>query len=99
MPSSRRVRKIRIAISARFATRTFEKAGTGPYSLRRMGLADQLTLTRVIAVPFVVVLYAVDFTGHNWWATAVFAVAMATDWFDGRVARRRGRTSPLGGLL
>ena len=24
---------------------------------------------------------------------------MATDWFDGRIARRRGRTSPLGSLL
>jgi CDP-diacylglycerol--glycerol-3-phosphate 3-phosphatidyltransferase len=24
---------------------------------------------------------------------------MATDWFDGRIARRHGRTSPLGGLL
>jgi CDP-diacylglycerol--glycerol-3-phosphate 3-phosphatidyltransferase len=29
----------------------------------------------------------------------VFAVAMATDWFDGRLARRSGRTSALGSLL
>jgi CDP-diacylglycerol---glycerol-3-phosphate 3-phosphatidyltransferase len=64
-----------------------------------MGLADQLTLARALAVPFVVALFALDFHGHNWWATGVFAVAMATDWFDGRVARRRGHTSPLGGLL
>jgi CDP-diacylglycerol---glycerol-3-phosphate 3-phosphatidyltransferase len=64
-----------------------------------MGLADQLTLARALSVPFVVLLYALDFDGHNYWATALFAVAMATDWFDGRIARRRGRTSPLGSLL
>ncbi|MDQ5821884.1 MAG: CDP-diacylglycerol--glycerol-3-phosphate 3-phosphatidyltransferase [Actinomycetota bacterium] len=64
-----------------------------------MGLADQLTVARVLAVPFVVALYAWDFEGHAYWATGLFAVAMATDWLDGRVARRHGRTSPLGGLL
>ena len=64
-----------------------------------MSAADQLTLARALAVPFVVLLYALDFQGHNYWATAVFAAAMATDWFDGRVARRHGRTSPLGSLL
>src|SRR5919204_1229066 len=61
--------------------------------------ADQLTLARALSVPFVVLLYALDFHGHNYWATALFVVAMTTDWFDGRVARRRGRTSELGSLL
>jgi CDP-diacylglycerol---glycerol-3-phosphate 3-phosphatidyltransferase len=64
-----------------------------------MSAADQLTLARALSVPFVVLLYALDFGGHNYWATALFAVAMATDWFDGRMARRHGRTSPLGSLL
>ncbi len=64
-----------------------------------MGFADQLTVARALAVPPVVVLYAWSFAGHDYWATALFAVAMATDWFDGRIARRRGRTSPLGSLL
>jgi CDP-diacylglycerol---glycerol-3-phosphate 3-phosphatidyltransferase len=64
-----------------------------------VGLADQLTVARVLAVPFVVVLFAWNFQGHAYWGTALFALAMATDWFDGRVARRHGRTSPLGGLL
>jgi CDP-diacylglycerol--glycerol-3-phosphate 3-phosphatidyltransferase len=64
-----------------------------------MGLADQLTVARAAAVPVVIVLFSVDFSGHNYWATAVFCVAMATDWFDGRIARRSGRTSPLGSLL
>ena len=50
-------------------------------------------------MPLVVLLYEWDFSNHNYWATALFVVAMATDWFDGRIARRRGRTSALGSLL
>ena len=64
-----------------------------------MGLADQLTVARAIAVPIVVALFAISFHGHNYWATGVFIAAMATDWFDGRIARRSGRTSSLGSLL
>jgi CDP-diacylglycerol---glycerol-3-phosphate 3-phosphatidyltransferase len=64
-----------------------------------MSLPDYLTVARAASVPFVVALYVWDFPNHYYWATALFAVAMATDWFDGRIARRRGRTSPLGSLL
>ena len=64
-----------------------------------MSLADQLTLIRIAAVPVVVGLFLWNFDGHYYWATAVFIAAMTTDWFDGRVARWRGRTSPLGSLL
>jgi CDP-diacylglycerol--glycerol-3-phosphate 3-phosphatidyltransferase len=64
-----------------------------------MNLADQLTLVRVLAVPIVVFLFAVSFPNHDYWGTAVFCVAMATDWFDGRIARRQGRSSSLGSLL
>src|SRR5205085_6490953 len=39
------------------------------------------------------------FHGHDYWATAVFCAAMTTDWFDGRIARRTGRTSSFGSLL
>jgi CDP-diacylglycerol--glycerol-3-phosphate 3-phosphatidyltransferase len=61
--------------------------------------ADQLTVARALSVPVVVVLFAWPFSGHAYWATAVFCAAMTTDWFDGRLARRHGRTSPLGSLL
>ena len=64
-----------------------------------MGLPDFLTVARAASVPFVVLLFVLDFDHHYWWATGLFCVAMATDWFDGRIARRRGRTSPLGSLL
>jgi CDP-diacylglycerol--glycerol-3-phosphate 3-phosphatidyltransferase len=62
-------------------------------------LSDQLTAARAFAVPVVVLLFAWDFRGHYYWGTAVFAVAMATDWLDGWYARRTGRSSNLGRLL
>jgi CDP-diacylglycerol--glycerol-3-phosphate 3-phosphatidyltransferase len=64
-----------------------------------MSLADQLTLARIAAVPIVVTLFVWDFDNHDWWATGIFIAAMTTDWFDGRVARWKGHTSPLGSLL
>jgi len=64
-----------------------------------MSLADQLTVARAAAVPFVIVLYSWDFPNHAYWATAVFIAAMATDQFDGWLARRQGMTSELGSLL
>src|SRR6478672_10411738 len=93
---SRSVRKMRIAISPRLATRTFENMAV--FSLQ-MSFADQLTVARAVSVPIVVALFAIPFANHDYWATGVFCAAMATDWFDGRVARRTGRTSPLGSLL
>jgi CDP-diacylglycerol---glycerol-3-phosphate 3-phosphatidyltransferase len=71
----------------------------GPYCPVSMSPADQLTVVRALAVPIVVVLFAWRFSNHAYWATAVFCVAMATDWLDGRLARRHGRASPLGSLL
>jgi CDP-diacylglycerol--glycerol-3-phosphate 3-phosphatidyltransferase len=62
-------------------------------------LPDQLTVGRALAVPVVVVLFAWEFDDHAYWASAVFAVAMATDQVDGWLARRRQQESALGKLL
>lgn len=64
-----------------------------------MTLADQLTVTRALSVPVVVVLFAWDFPNHAYWGTAVFCVAMLTDQVDGWLARRAGRTTDLGRIL
>ena len=64
-----------------------------------MNLPDQLTVARALSVPLVVLLYAWELPNNEYWATALFCVAMATDWLDGRLARRRGTTSSLGTLL
>src|SRR5713226_3101623 len=89
---------MRIAISPRLATRTLSNM-TGPYSPHSMSPADQLTVARALSVPVVIGLFAWPFHGHAYWATAVFCVAMTTDFFDGKLARRHGRSSPLGSLL
>jgi CDP-diacylglycerol--glycerol-3-phosphate 3-phosphatidyltransferase len=62
-------------------------------------LPDQLTVARAASVPLVVLLYTWELPSNEAWATALFCVAMATDWLDGRIARRRGTTSSLGSLL
>ena len=64
-----------------------------------MTVPDQLTLARALAVPVVVVLFAWNFPNHDYWATAVFVVAMATDQVDGWLARRWNQTSAFGSLL
>ena len=64
-----------------------------------MSFPDQLTVARATAVPLVVLLFTWDFPNHDYWATSVFSVAMATDYVDGWWARRRGVSSDLGRLL
>ena len=64
-----------------------------------MPFADQLTLARIAAAPIVVVLFTVNFTNHDYWGTVAFCLAMSTDWFDGRIARRSGKTTSFGSLL
>jgi CDP-diacylglycerol--glycerol-3-phosphate 3-phosphatidyltransferase len=64
-----------------------------------MTLPDRLTLGRAFAVPIVVVLFTWDFTYHDYIATGVFVVAMATDQVDGWLARRWNQTSAFGSLL
>jgi len=93
---------MRTAISPRFATSTFSKGGSDGIPARilsRVSFPDQLTVARTVSVPVVVLLLAWDFPDHYYWATAVFAVAMATDWLDGWWARHRGQSSDLGRLL
>jgi phosphatidylglycerophosphate synthase len=58
--------------------------------------ANALTALRLVSVPF---FAAAVLAGSAGAACALFALAVATDFFDGRVARMRGETSAFGGLL
>ena len=58
--------------------------------------ANALSLLRLVVAPL---LAAVIFAGRAEVATALFALAVATDFADGAVARRYGESSSLGGLL
>ena len=66
-------------------------------SSRRWGTrANALTALRLAAVPLLVVAIL---SGSTAAACALFALAVATDLLDGRIARRFGEVTPLGGLL
>jgi phosphatidylglycerophosphate synthase len=63
---------------------------------RKLTPANALTLLRLLLVaPFVVAVRG----GAPLAASLVFALAAASDFVDGRVARRRGETSDHGGFL
>ena len=62
-------------------------------------LPNALTIVRFALVPVFVVLLAQADGGHSWAAGIVFGVAAITDQIDGWLARRQGRTTPLGSLL
>ncbi len=61
-----------------------------------MGLANWLTVLRIVLIPVFVTLLVYRQPG---WALAVFAVAALTDLLDGWVARSRGMKSRLGAFL
>lgn len=62
-------------------------------------LPNLLTLARIVAIPAVVALLAVDWQVARWIAFALFGAAAFTDWLDGKLARARGEVSPLGRFL
>ncbi|MGH7388832.1 MAG: CDP-diacylglycerol--glycerol-3-phosphate 3-phosphatidyltransferase [Candidatus Rokuibacteriota bacterium] len=61
-----------------------------------MGLANWLTVLRIVLIPVFVTLLVYRRPG---WALAVFAAAALTDLLDGWVARSRGMASRLGAFL
>ncbi|MBK7949533.1 MAG: CDP-alcohol phosphatidyltransferase family protein [Deltaproteobacteria bacterium] len=63
---------------------------------RRLTLSNGVTLLRLAAVPFFFAAIMERLWGP---ACALFWLAVATDYLDGRIARARGESSPLGGLL
>ncbi len=60
---------------------------------------NALTLSRIAAIPILVGLAALRQPGGDVAACAVFAVAGATDWLDGRLARQHKLHSELGRML
>ena len=62
-------------------------------------LPNLLTLSRIAAIPVLVVFVAWHTPGGDLAACALFAVAGATDWLDGRIARSRQLHSDLGRML
>jgi CDP-diacylglycerol--glycerol-3-phosphate 3-phosphatidyltransferase len=64
-----------------------------------LNLPNLLTTIRIFLVPILVVVLLTKFEGHWVLGLAIFLVALATDYLDGYLARRRGQVTNLGSLL
>jgi CDP-diacylglycerol--glycerol-3-phosphate 3-phosphatidyltransferase len=64
-----------------------------------MNIPNVLTLSRLAAIPPLMVLLMVRFPGHDQAAAALFIVFSLTDILDGEIARRRGTVSNFGKFL
>ena len=64
-----------------------------------MNVANALTVSRLLAIPILMVLLLARFPGHDQLAAAVFLAASLTDTLDGNLARRRGQVTELGKFL
>lgn len=62
-------------------------------------LPNVLTLSRIAAIPLLVVLAALQTPAGDLTACVVFSAAALTDYFDGRLARGRRQTSDIGRMM
>lgn len=62
-------------------------------------LPNVLTLTRLLAVPVLMILLLAESRITSFWAAVAFAVAAATDWLDGFLARRWQVVTVIGKFL
>jgi cardiolipin synthase len=62
-------------------------------------LPNVLTLSRIAAIPLLVVLVALRMPAADLAACVVFSAAAITDYYDGKLARSRRQQSPLGRML
>lgn len=64
-----------------------------------LDLPNLLTLSRIAAIPAVVILVALHTATADLASCAVFSAAAITDYFDGKIARARSLQSDLGRML
>jgi CDP-diacylglycerol--glycerol-3-phosphate 3-phosphatidyltransferase len=64
-----------------------------------MNIPNILTLLRIILIPVFVGAFYLPWSISNELTTIIFALAVATDWFDGYLARRWNQTSAFGAFL
>lgn len=62
-------------------------------------LPNLLTLSRIVVIPVLVVLFYIDGAPARWLACALFTVACITDYFDGYLARIWRQDSDFGRFL
>ena len=65
----------------------------------KLTTASKITVVRMILIPVVLVLMYVDFTGHMYWALAVFIIASCSDFVDGYIARHYNQVTNFGKFI
>ncbi len=61
-----------------------------------MNLPNKLTLARILLIPVFMALVQLEFSGHFFFASVVFALASFTDFLDGYIARKHGMVTDFG---
>ncbi len=64
-----------------------------------MNIPNLLTLLRIFLIPVFIIAFYLPLSWVNVLTTAVFALAAATDWLDGYLARKWQQTSAFGAFL
>jgi CDP-diacylglycerol--glycerol-3-phosphate 3-phosphatidyltransferase len=64
-----------------------------------MNLANRLTLARIALIPIFLVFISIDTLWAYALSLAVFVGAVLTDYYDGKIARRRGSVTDFGKLF
>lgn len=64
-----------------------------------MNLPNILTLSRIILIPVFVIVFYLPLEERYWLSAGIFALAGATDWLDGYLARRWNQATPFGAFL
>src|SRR6476660_8095219 len=62
-------------------------------------IPNLLTLLRISLIPIFVLVFYLPFEWHYIASAIIFAIAAATDWLDGYLARKLQQVSPLGAFL
>lgn len=66
---------------------------------KRLSLPNTLTVSRIVAIPVIIVLAIAGIDLFRWLALLLFILAAITDFFDGFLARIMHETSHLGRML
>lgn len=64
-----------------------------------MNTANMVTISRVLLVPVIVLVYYSGLPGAQLISAVLFTIASITDWLDGYLARKLGQTSAFGAFL
>ena len=64
-----------------------------------MNLANQLTLLRILLIPFIVAIFYLPYDWRYPLASSIFCLAAVTDWLDGWIARKYDQMTAFGAFL